>query len=121
MLCGGGDTNDTALSCLNFASNSWDVMAFKLKYRRQGHHVSWLSKMGLVMIGGFYSENTTELLNNEGSTEYVNTLPSSNLYNVRKLLSSPPCPQSSNSGQILGLTLKSSEQALRPCPFADVQ
>ena len=69
MLCGGGDTNDMAISCLNFASNSWYVMAFKLKYRRQGH-VSWQSRMGLVMIGGFYSENTTELLNNEGSTEY---------------------------------------------------
>ena len=69
MLCGGGDTNDTSLSCLNFSSNVWDVMTFKLNFRRQSH-VSWQSKKGLVLMGGFYSVNTTELVNNEGSTEY---------------------------------------------------
>ena len=69
MICGGGDTNETSLSCLNFASNTWDVMAFKLKFRRMGH-VSWQSKKGMVFIGGIDSMNTTELVNNEGSTEY---------------------------------------------------
>ena len=69
MLCGGGPNNETSLSCLNFASNAWNTMAFKLIYQRYGH-VSWQSKKGLVFIGGFYSPNTTELVNDEGSTEY---------------------------------------------------
>ena len=54
MICGGGDTNETSLSCLNFSSNTWDVMTFKLKYRRNGH-VSWQSKRGMVFIGGIDS------------------------------------------------------------------
>ena len=55
MLCGGGPSNETSLSCLNFASNAWNTMAFKLRYQRYGH-VSWQSKKGLVFIGGFYSK-----------------------------------------------------------------
>ena len=70
MLCGGGDTNETSLSCLNFASNSWNLMSFKLTYRRMGH-VSWQSKNGMVFMGGLHSMNTTEIVYDEGSITYI--------------------------------------------------
>ena len=68
MICGGGN-NETDTSCINLVSNVWEVVEFTLRYRRIWH-VSWQSKMGLVLMGGLFSDATTELVTDEGSAEY---------------------------------------------------
>ena len=68
LLCGGRYTKD---SCILWSpdSGTWEE-ALTLDVRRE-EHVSWTptSGIGTYLMGGFYSKNTTTLVNNDGSQE----------------------------------------------------
>ena len=66
-LCGGYFTS-TRTSCISFSSGVW-VPSHSLAERRSWH-TSWEREEGLLLLGGEYSSNTTELLT-EGSEEGV--------------------------------------------------
>ena len=56
-LCGGLLNPE---SCLYYNNNKWEK-SYNLSIRRDGHS-SWMNEEGLVLIGGFRSRTTTEVL-----------------------------------------------------------
>ena len=64
-LCGGLFTPTT---CISFSSGVW-VPSHSLAEEREDH-TSWQREEGLLLLGGYYSPTTTELLT-EGSEEGV--------------------------------------------------
>ena len=67
MLCGGGGDVDTLTSCLTLTDHAWSV-SHQLLFRRY-EHSSWWSEEGVLLIGGYESSLTTELLTNDGKSE----------------------------------------------------
>ena len=65
MLCGGGFYSDT---CLTWQSGDW-VTSHNLTTERW-YHTSWNTPEGVLLMGGedFGSNNTTELILNNGSS-----------------------------------------------------
>ena len=61
--CGGADTQT---SCVTLVSGQWTT-SHTLQHSRYGHS-TWMSSQGLVLIGGWPSSRTTELLNNNGGS-----------------------------------------------------
>ena len=74
-LCGGYYYKSTSTTCITFSSGVW-VPSHCLAKRRS-HHCSWEREEGLVLLGGYYSPTTTELLT-EGSEEGVSAFPLQN-------------------------------------------
>ena len=69
LLCGGSDTED---SCILWSpdSGTWEE-ALTLDVKRS-YHLSWTpssGNIGTYLMGGYYSERTTTLVNNDGSQE----------------------------------------------------
>lgn len=67
VLCGGGGDVDTLTSCLTLTDHAWSV-SHQLLFRRY-EHSSWWSEEGVLLIGGYESSLTTELLTNDGKSE----------------------------------------------------
>ena len=67
--CGGGGGSDDTKTCDTFIAGQWE-QSHTLTSRRKDH-VSWRSPMGTLLIGGWWSQLTTELLSttNSGTTE----------------------------------------------------
>ena len=63
ITCGGLYTGKT---CLSFTDGQW-ITSHQLQYDRNDHS-SWMSQHGVVLMGGEYSRNATELLTDGGST-----------------------------------------------------
>jgi len=59
-ICGGVVTSTT---CITFTSGQW-VTSHALTEEREGH-TSWSTEAGIVIMGGYYSGMTTELLTEE--------------------------------------------------------
>ena len=67
ITCGGGKTYDTRTSCVTFSSGQWKP-SHVLQYERHGHS-SWMSKHGIVILGGAGPfENSTEILKDDGTS-----------------------------------------------------
>ena len=64
VTCGGGSSTLTEISCYTFTNGIW-TKSHTLRHSRY-YHSSWTSPMGIVLMGGRWSENTTELLTTEG-------------------------------------------------------
>jgi len=61
IVCGGSQNNETQTSCLEFTSGSWKL-SHNLIYPRYGH-TSWTTPDGgVLLVGGYYSNTTTEVL-----------------------------------------------------------
>jgi len=82
IVCGGGPGNETQTSCLEFKSGAWKH-SHQLLYPRYGH-TSWTTPDGgILLVGGYYSNTTTEvlsLLSDEGDTTELFSLEYPNSY-----------------------------------------
>ena len=56
----GGYSSGTETTCVSFSGGSWSP-SHNLQQERQ-YHTSWASPAGTVLMGGSYSKQTTELL-----------------------------------------------------------
>ena len=67
--CGGYLSNiNDALSCLKFVAGSWTTLTDSLLYPRFDHS-SWVTINGdIVLIGGFQSPKTTEIVFQNGDS-----------------------------------------------------
>ena len=61
-ICGG--YTSTRTTCITFTSGQW-VTSHALTTEGRYDHTSWSTKAGIVLMGGRYSTNTTELLTEE--------------------------------------------------------
>ena len=79
VACGGGDYGAaTRRSCVTLTGEGWQE-SHQLQQGR-GVHSSWRSPAGLLLMGGYYSGNTTEIL----SATYSSTTSSFTLaYNTQ--------------------------------------
>ena len=64
LICGGRDTRDT---CLTWSDGSWTV-SHHLIHNRYAH-TSWTTDSGVLIIGGYDSPTTTEMVTWQGTTE----------------------------------------------------
>ena len=63
--CGGLDS-DTRRSCIKFEAGSWTTLTDNLVEERRLHS-SWVSPDGdILLIGGYYSRTTTEIISQNG-------------------------------------------------------
>ena len=66
MVCAGLDS-DALKSCIKFQNGAWKTMPFSLQEKR-ADHVSWTRSDGKFrLIGGHYSNSTSELVSESGS------------------------------------------------------
>ena len=63
VTCGGAYT---LTSCYTLTSGVW-TKSHTLRHERY-YHSSWISPMGIVLMGGIVSETTTELLTDDGQS-----------------------------------------------------
>jgi len=63
VACGGSGGSS---NCLTFSSGHWITSHHLLQLRY--NHVSWASKEGIILMGGDSSSQTTELLQQDGTT-----------------------------------------------------
>ena len=77
LACGGGQSDADRRSCFNFADGRWKK-SHTLGTSRIGH-TAWASPQGVLMMGSSYSDQTTELLNDNGGAA-----PSFTLKNKRR-------------------------------------
>ena len=71
LACGGGGEDgflDTLDTCDMWTAGTWTRTSHRLREKRFGH-VSWDRPSGVFLIGGYYSEETSELVKDEGSVE----------------------------------------------------
>ena len=69
ILCGGGGSLSNKLTCLTLSNGEWSVSHNNLKYSRTAHN-SWdTPDGGVLLIGGRFSKDTTELLNDGGGSD----------------------------------------------------
>ena len=71
LACGGGDDSyelDTLTTCDKWTAGTWNRTSHRLREKRFGH-VSWATPSGMFLIGGYYSEETSELVKDDGSVE----------------------------------------------------
>ena len=69
LSCGGEDTGRTCIK-LSALAGGWVVSHNLLEGRE--YHSSWQSPAGLVLIGGYWSGTTTELLSSSDSSSSYN-------------------------------------------------
>ena len=70
LLTCGGYYIATRTTCIKLSAGGWAVSHNLLKSRSQ--HSSWQSPAGLVLIGGYYSGYSTELLSSSDSSSSYN-------------------------------------------------
>ena len=64
LTCCGGDTYtlyDTVTSCITFNNGSWEKSHILTQEGRKDHS-AWASPQGIMLLGGYYSRKTTEIL-----------------------------------------------------------
>ena len=67
LACGGGDPGSATLTtCDTLTASGW-ITSHDLVEKRK-NHVTWSSPAGLLLMGGAYSDNTTELLSDTTSS-----------------------------------------------------
>jgi hypothetical protein len=65
LICGGGwDSTTAATTCLSFTSGQW-ITSHTLVEERN-YHTSWQTEQGLVLMGGYSSPDTSEILATAG-------------------------------------------------------
>ena len=73
VACGGGDPDaDPGIeyqtrTCDTFSHGKWRE-SHNLMFQRY-KHAAWASPLGVILMGGYYSPFTTELLNNDGTSQ----------------------------------------------------
>ena len=69
LLCGGGD-DAAGHSCEEFspAAGIWVTTSHTLQEERH-NHVSWSVEEGTILMGGYYSQTTSEIEKHDGTTE----------------------------------------------------
>ena len=66
VACGGYGSDATLTSCVSLTASGWTT-SHQLQQRRS-EQVSWLSPPGLLLMGGAFSGETTELLTDTSSS-----------------------------------------------------
>ena len=66
IICG-GDSEEAGQTCVNLSDGFWNV-SHQLERRRRDH-TNWMTSSGLILMGGYWSGQTTDLLLNNGSTQ----------------------------------------------------
>ena len=67
VACGGGDPGSATLTdCVTLTASGW-ITSHDLVEKRK-NHVTWSSPAGLLLMGGAYSGQTTELLSDTSSS-----------------------------------------------------
>ena len=72
-VCGDGYQGDNLQTCKTFVDGQWRVSHNLLEQRYV--HSMWQSPEGILLMGGHYSKDTTELLQDNGTSVYKFTLP----------------------------------------------
>ena len=70
LLVCGGNNGDARTSCEEFspATGTWARTTHTLQERRVGH-VSWSVEEGTILMGGYYSQTTSEIVKHDGTME----------------------------------------------------
>ena len=63
LICG-GSYYETATTCMSFTSGQWNTSHTLVE--RRYIHTSWQTEQGLVLMGGVYSKNTSEIVATAG-------------------------------------------------------
>ena len=62
----GGEVIGTERSCIKFEDGSWTTLTDNLVEQRRSHS-SWINPDGdILLIGGYYSRTTTEIISQNG-------------------------------------------------------
>ena len=72
ITCGGYNSSDIKTSCLSFSDGQWST-SHQLQHLRY-RHSTWMSQHGVVLMGGGGSDNTTEMLTDNGGSTPAYTL-----------------------------------------------
>ena len=73
VSCGGESSiSGTETNCLSLSVNDGGWVESHLLMEKRVNHTSWMSPAGLLLIGGAFSERSTELLSSTGATTYIN-------------------------------------------------
>ena len=70
LACGGGYDSDAPTSCEEFspATGTWARTNHTLQEERRDH-VSWSVEEGTILMGGWGSQTTSEIVKHDGTTE----------------------------------------------------
>ena len=64
----GGWVGDTRRNCIKFEAGAWKTLTDNLVKKRRGHS-SWVNSNGhILLIGGFHSSTTTEIVYQNGTS-----------------------------------------------------
>ena len=64
----GGRVSDSERSCIKFEAGAWKTLTDNLVKKRRGHS-SWVNSNGhILLIGGFHSSTTTEIVYQNGTS-----------------------------------------------------
>ena len=71
LACGGYRRGNIERSCVKWSSDSGNWTQSHTLLQSRAHHVSWVTKYGVYLIGGSQNGNkkTTELVKEDGSVE----------------------------------------------------
>ena len=72
-VCGDEYNGDNKQNCETFVDGQWRVSHNLLQPR--SHHSMWESPEGILLMGGYFSGLTTELLQDDGTSVYKFTIP----------------------------------------------
>ena len=78
IVCGGNTGIDTSTSCDQLTSAGW-TRSHTLIHRRAGH-CSWEVEDGIILLGGSYSKNTSEIAKWDGTTEELFSMQYNTMY-----------------------------------------
>ena len=67
-ICGGGVEDNELRSCVKFLGGVWSKTSHTLLQRRGGHS-SWRTDDGILLLGSYYSSDTSEIMKFDGSVE----------------------------------------------------
>ena len=67
LTCGGG--GEAKKSCITFTGGEWKKRHTLMGKKGRYEHEAWASPQGVLLMGGYYSMDTTELLKPDGTTE----------------------------------------------------
>jgi len=67
LVCGGGGDDSTLTSCDTWSNGAW-TRTHNLRDKRE-FHVSWSTPSGVYLLGGTFSNTTSEIVKEDGSVE----------------------------------------------------
>ena len=74
LACGGGLTPSPRSSCVKWSLNSGSWSSFWTLRKQRNGHVSWVTASGVYLIGGSYSDKSSEKVKSDGTVEEGFTL-----------------------------------------------